>query len=303
MNILVIGGGTSSERPVSLRSAQAVYDALETNSLNIVDIYDWDGTEEWLNREVKKYDVVFPVLHGEGGEDGKIQRILERNKVAFVGTDSLRSAECIDKTATKNILRKHGIRVPKGQVVTYQQYIAHDLYNKAHVLKPVIGGSSIDTFIFPELRSRVDADIKKAFDVHHTLLVEEYITGIEITVPILVDKKLPIIEIIPPKNATFDYANKYNGKTQELCPAVHLSKDQQNEAYEIAKSVHSVMGCRHLSRTDMIVQNNEIVVLEINTMPGFTSQSLFPRAAAVFGFNMQDLTMYLVQLAYEGSNE
>ena len=303
MNILVIGGGTSSERPVSLRSAQAVYDALETNSLNIVDIYDWDGTEEWLNREVKKYDVVFPVLHGEGGEDGKIQRILERNKVAFVGTDSLRSAECINKTATKNILRKHGIRVPKGQVVTYQQYIAHDLYNKAHVLKPVIGGSSIDTFIFPELSSRVDADITKAFEVHHTLLVEEYITGIEITVPILVDKKLPIIEIIPPKNATFDYANKYNGKTQELCPAVHLSKDQQNEAYDIAKSVHSVMGCRHLSRTDMIVQNNEIVVLEINTMPGFTSQSLFPRAAAVFGFNMQDLTMYLVQLAYESSNE
>ncbi len=199
MNILVIGGGTSSERPVSLRSAQAVYDALETNSLNIVDIYDWDGTEEWLNREVKKYDVVFPVLHGEGGEDGKIQRILERNKVAFVGTDSLRSAECINKTATKNILRKHGIRVPKGQVVTYQQYIAHDLYNKAHVLKPVIGGSSIDTFIFPELSSRVDADITKAFEVHHTLLVEEYITGIEITVPILVDKKLPIIEIIPPK--------------------------------------------------------------------------------------------------------
>lgn len=302
MNVLVIGGGISSEREVSLRSAHSILKSLKKNRKHHVSMYDWDGSEKWLNDNLATFDVVFPALHGEGGEDGQIQKILENNHVAYIGTDSHNSANCIDKIKTKSILRKNGIRVPDGSTVNLNEYKKHHLYNHPHVLKPLIGGSSIDTFIFPEISNRIDSEIVQAFNTHHILLIEEFISGVEITVPILGFKSLPIIEIIPPKNATFDYKNKYNGKTQELCPAVHVSDRLQSEAGDIAEKVHKIMGCRHLSRTDMIIQNNEIIVLEINTMPGFTEQSLYPRSARVSGLDMIELTERLINLACEADH-
>jgi len=299
MRVLVVGGGISSEREVSLRSAQAIYDTLIEGKEHEPYLYDWDGTENWLLQNVSKFDVVFPALHGEGGEDGTIQKILEKNNCAFVGSGSSSSKNCIDKTKTKDVLRQNNIRVPDGKSVSYQEYLAHRLYNLPHVLKPSIGGSSIDTFIFPSISSRIDEEIEQAFTRHKYLLVEEYIIGTEITCPILIDRALPVIEIIPPKNATFDFENKYNGMTQELCPPENVNGELQAHAQEIAQKVHKIMGCRHLSRTDMIINDRDIIVLEINTMPGFTLQSLFPKSAKIAGISMAEVVDSLINAAYK----
>jgi D-alanine-D-alanine ligase len=122
------------------------------------------------------------------------------------------------------------------------------------------------------------------------MLLEELIEGTEITVPILGDQALPVIEIIPPQGKEFDYENKYNGTTQELCPPQHVSAEKQQEAQRLAEKIHKAAGVRHLSRTDIIIdENGKLWVLELNTIPGLTDQSLFPKAAAAAGINMQQL--------------
>lgn len=295
MKVLVIGGGISDERPVSLRSAAAVQKALAINYET--ELYDWDGTETWLSQNYHRFDVVFPVLHGVGGEDGQIQAILENLQCRYVGTDAEHSRLCMDKHKTRSMLMAAGVVMPEGQVLDLSQYRAYSLYDKPHVLKPVDGGSSIDTFIFPDLLKRDNNLIEQAFSKHHKLLCEQFIEGQEITAPVLEGQELPVIEIIPPEGGTFDYKNKYNGTTQELCPPQNVPEELQQQAKELAQRCHLVMGCRDLSRTDIMVSGGRLYVLEINTMPGMTDQSLFPRAALQAGLDMAQLTNYLIQRA------
>jgi D-alanine-D-alanine ligase len=301
VKVLVIGGGISPERDVSLRSSQSVHEALLKAGYESF-LYDWDGTGEWLGINARQYDVAFPVLHGTGGEDGQIQKILENINITYVGTDSINSANCIEKNTTREILASRGILVPIGAQVTYQQYRNHELFSRPHVLKPSLGGSSIDTFIFKDVLSRDLNAIELAFEKYETLLLEEYISGTEITVPILEGYTLPAIEIIPPPNKTFDYENKYNGATKELCPPEHVPVDVQKRAQKLALNVHEIMGCRHLSRTDFIIHGDKLYVLEVNTMPGFTDQSLFPRSAKVAGLEMQDLVAYIIKIARQDAH-
>ena len=132
------------------------------------------------------------------------------------------------------------------------------------------------------------------------MLLEQYIDGVEITVPMLGGKCLPIIEIHPPKNGTFDYVNKYNGATQELCPAESLSLEQQTIAKDYALKIYNDFGCRHLARIDMIVTPDNIYVLEVNTLPGMTERSLFPKSPAAIGMDFSSLVVQLVELAQKG---
>ncbi len=302
MKILVIGGGISSEREVSLRSSKAVYDALVATGQEAF-LYDWDGSEKWLVEHAGSYDQAFPILHGEGGEDGVIQGILEKIGIRYLGTDQAHSKLCIDKQQTREILTDHTITVPFGEVVTYDQYKEHPLYRKPHVLKPVDGGSSIDTYIFPDYTVRDEKAVQDSFQKMSEYLLEEYIEGIEATVPILEGYDMPVIEIIPPENGLFDYVNKYNGKTAELCPPKNIDKKVQDQMKQLAQSVHSIMGCRHLSRTDMILSKGKIYVLEVNTMPGLTAQSLFPLSAKTMGLEFERLVEVLSQIVGGDQNE
>jgi D-alanine-D-alanine ligase len=131
------------------------------------------------------------------------------------------------------------------------------------------------------------------------MLLEELIDGQEITVAVLADKVLPVIEIIPPQDAEFDYENKYNGKTQELCPPQHISEDIQKQAQELALRIHKELGLRDFSRTDIMIRRSDskLFVLETNTIPGLTDQSLLPKAAAVGGINMPTFVKMLVEAA------
>lgn len=299
MKVLLLAGGTSNERAVSLRSGEAVRQALESRGHSVV-TYDPqnEGDIATLTNDI---DVVFLALHGEGGEDGTLQAKLSELRVPYVGSDPAASKLCFDKAAYKKFLQAEDIPVVAGQVVT-EADINADIFTSPYVLKPISGGSSLDTLI---VRSPDAATTHTANDLlkkYPHMLYEPLISGVEITVGVLDDTALPIVEIIPPEGAEFDYDNKYNGKTQELCPPLHVSESRQHEAKLLAERVHELCGCRHMSRTDMIIdQSGAIHILETNTIPGLTSESLLPKMAQEAGLEMPDLIDKLVQLASQES--
>lgn len=298
-SVLVIGGGPSEEREISSLSSKAVYNALKSLTYK-VEYFDWDGSTVWLKDNLKRFDVVLPILHGEGGEDGVIQKILEDADVLFLGSKSEVSKLCFDKGLSREKMKRLGIMVPDGELVNESEYQNHPLIKQPHVLKPYNGGSSIDTYILADPKDRPAKLVAESFKKHTTMLLEQYIDGVEITVPMLGGKCLPIIEIHPPKNGTFDYVNKYNGATQELCPAESLSLEQQTIAKDYALKIYNDFGCRHLARIDMIVTPDNIYVLEVNTLPGMTERSLFPKSPAAIGMDFSSLVVQLVELAQKG---
>lgn len=297
LNVIVLSGGASSEREISLRSGAAVAEALRAKGYDVDSADPADSLEALLPR-LKAANVVFPALHGAGGEDGVLQKFLENHNIKYVGSSSQASGLCFDKTRYSKLLETHSIDQPRTALVNYEAFQISDLSKAPFVLKPNNGGSSIDTFIVHDILHTPTNAIAQAFKRYDTLLLQELIKGVEITVGVLGDKALPVIEIIPPANQDFDYENKYNGATQELCPPQHLSASVQAKAQSLARRIHELTGCNHMSRTDMIVNNkNELVVLETNTIPGLTDQSLLPKAAACSGIDMPTMVSQLVETA------
>lgn len=294
MNVLVLLGGISDEREVSLRSGNAVIEALKNKGHN-VEQYDPADGNGGLAKFIGKVDVVMPILHGHGGEDGTIQAELERLEFKYLGADSRVSKLCFDKNEFKNMLNTLSILTPRGEVVDKESYISSELKQSSYVLKPIDGGSTIDTFIIR--KSDVEKIDLEVFNRHPKMLLEELIEGSEITVPVLGSQALPVIEIIPPEGKEFDYENKYNGATQELCPPVNVSLENQATAQNLAVQIHKAAEVRHLSRTDIIIdKRNNHYVLELNTIPGLTNQSLFPKSAGVAGLNMEQLVEELLRI-------
>lgn len=294
--VIVLTGGISDEREVALRSGAAVADALK-NLGHKVKVIDYDGKIASYRDELLKADVVFPALHGKGGEDGTLQAELEKLNICYVGPDAKSSALCMDKWLYKMQIQDE-LPTPKGELVDDDTFWESDLTEKPFVLKPNDGGSSVDTFIVTN-PSKVDVvQIADAFTRNPEMLLEELINGIEITVGVLGDQALPVCEIIPPSDGGFDYANKYNGKTQELCPPRNIPAKVQKLMQQYALKAHQLCGCRDLSRTDMFMTPDEkIYVIETNTLPGMTNQSLYPKEAAAAGIKFDDLVEQLVQMA------
>jgi D-alanine-D-alanine ligase len=294
MKILVLLGGISNEREVSLRSGRSVADALKSAGHEVVE-YDPQQGYEGLAGFVAKVDCVFPILHGRGGEDGTIQAELEKLGFKYLGSDSKVSKLCFDKNAFKEVLNKLSILTPKSELVTRSSINASPLLHNPYVLKPLNGGSTLDAFIIRDPGNR-NYD-PRIFDQYELMLLEELIVGTEITVPVLGPTALPVIEIIPPEGKEFDYDNKYNGETQELCPPQHVDATKQQEAQRLAEMMHKEVGARYLSRSDMIIDHEgKIWVLELNTMPGLTERSLFPKAAQVAGMDMPQLMQKFLDL-------
>lgn len=292
---MVLGGGTSPEREVSLRSAKAVAAAARQAGFLVTEADPAEGLA--ILDGIPKETIVLPILHGSGGEDGAIQQELEKRGFAYLGADSTSSKHCFDKWFTRQTLQKAGIPIANGDLVTINTYLENPLSKVPHVLKVVHGGSSIGTLMVRDPANVEPGRIKDLFELEDEAVIEELIKGIEITVPILDKSALLPIEIRPPENAEFDYANKYNGKTQELCPPPSLNEPQIQSAQKLAEQVHATMNCRHLSRTDMIMKpDGSFVVLEINTIPGLTDQSLYPKAASVSGIDMPNLVKLLVEM-------
>jgi D-alanine-D-alanine ligase len=297
MTVLVLLGGDSPEREVSLRSGKAIANALRRSNIGVIEYDPIHGNEELL-KLVSQSDIVLPVLHGKNGEDGKIQELLESVNAQFLGSNSTVSRVCFDKVETHKILEAEGILMPKYELVTKED-TGHAIFSKPFVLKPKDGGSSLDTLVAREVSLDVIGKAKHLLSKYDSMIVEELIDGPEITVAVLGSEVLPVIAIIPPEDSEFDYNNKYNGKSKEICPVPDeiIPTKLQKEAEELALQVHILLNARHLSRTDMMIdKNGRIYVLELNTMPGMTNQSLFPIAANAVGLDMEKLVQEFIKI-------
>ncbi len=313
--VAVLRGGPSSEYDVSLQSGREVLGALRDIGYPHKDIVitkkgEWldSGIVKTPEKALEAVDVVFIALHGEYGEDGQVQRIIQRKKIPFTGSNAFTSAIAFNKELTKRSLEEHGMPMPKHRKVDrhslsrlhYDIDYIRDVMRGDLFIKPVASGSSIGARHVHN-HDTLREHLEELLALHESVLVEEYIRGREATVAVVENFRnhdlyvLPAIEIVPPASQTF-FSNevKYNGATQELCPG-RFSYAEKARLAELATLAHKALHCEHYSRTDFIVQNGEVYFLEINTLPGLTKESLFPKAAAAVGLEFKDLVQHLVE--------
>ncbi len=298
----VLMGGPSSERDVSLKSGKAVYENLKQEGFNVIPIdITTDNVSENVNLiKSKNIDCAFIALHGRFGEDGQMQELLEGLKIAYTGSGVMASELAMDKVASRSIFKENGLNVPGYKILeraTYDLNAGLDGFKLPLVIKPAAHGSSIGLSIIDK-----ENDLQKAIDLafgfDQRIIIEEYIPGREITVGVLDERALPVIEIVP-KNRFFDFEAKYrSGMTEYIVPA-QIEAGIAEESQRIALSAHRLLGCFGCSRVDMILDKNNVpFVLEVNTIPGLTSTSLLPKAAKVTGIDFTQLCVKLLQLAY-----
>lgn len=292
-------GGQSAERAISLKTGQAVYEALRRRRYNVVTI-DVDPSVPQKLR-AKKVEVAFVALHGPGGEDGTIQGMLEVMGIPYTGSGVRASAIAMHKVTAKTLLAHHGIPVPIGTVIRAEQRSLRAQGLPAGlrwpvVVKPAAQGSTIGVTIVRNPSGWRRA-LRQAFQYDPEVLVESYIAGRELTVSVLDGTALPVVEILAPAGF-YDYAAKYQkGRTQYLCPAP-LSSPLERQLRDLAVKTYRLIGCQGAARVDFRVdRRGRPYVLEVNTVPGMTETSLLPMAAAEAGFNYGALTERILSSA------
>lgn len=314
----VLRGGPSAEYDVSLRTGASVLSALEASGMYVRDIVisrtgQWlvDGFVRQPQAALAGIDVAFIALHGAYGEDGSLQRILEAFNIPYTGSQPYSSAIAMNKILTKEHVAPHNVRTAKHMLVRRSgrpdpvdtAYGIAELFGPQYFLKPLRGGSSIDTQVALDVGQLAQA-LTALLKTHEEVMVEERVIGREATVGILEDfrgerwYKMPVIEIKPAVTTTFfNYQSKYDGSTEEICPG-NFTEKERAALYEAALTAHTVLGLRHYSRSDFIVTPEGPVFLEVNTLPGLTSESLFPKAVHAVGSTYTELVQHLVQLAH-----
>ncbi|MDP2939401.1 MAG: D-alanine--D-alanine ligase [Candidatus Omnitrophota bacterium] len=301
----VLMGGPSTEREISLKSGRSVYEALNKEGLDAV-VLDFNTDEKEVILKLIKdsqIDVAFIALHGKFGEDGVLQSLLDKLGIPYTGSGVLASSLAMDKVASRELFKNNDLNVPMSEVLN-KSFLTdlNRLISKFRkfplVVKPATQGSSIGISIAKDL-SGLEKSINFAFQFDNKILIEEYILGRELTVSILDEQALPVVEIVP-KNKFFDFEAKYKSQdTQYIVPA-RISKKTQVLVQEAGLSAHSILRCSGFSRTDIILSGDEIpFILEVNTIPGLTSSSLLPKAADAVGINFTQLCLKMLCLAYE----
>lgn len=347
MKIVVLGGGISTERQVSLVSAVSVCRALRSLGHKAVFVDMFLGLEDWGGRTEEIFDApdglcgevaidteapdleavrasrrdqsasrlgkgvleacqladcVFLGLHGADGEDGKIQAALELLGVPYTGSGPLGSAMAADKAVAKRIMSSCGVRTPAWQEFRYTKAEIPALTESLPLpcaVKIVNGGSSIGVAL-PETRGELRAALDDILRWGDRVVVEEKIVGRELTVPVLGERALSPIEIVPPEGQSFDYVAKYQSgaaAAREICPAP-ITEEEKALLSEAALKIHKALGLRVYSRTDFILDaQGRAFCLEVNTLPGMTPASLIPKAAALEGMSYPELCEQIVRLS------
>jgi len=301
LKIALLMGGWSAERAVSLASGREVLRVLKEDPCYEVKVYDpKDGLKKLLAHQ-KEIDLVLPILHGPYGEDGTIQGFLELLQIPYAFSGVLASALAMDKYRSRQIFQAVGLPVPRYLVLKRGKTLKKPAQYPV-VVKPNRQGSSIGVSICQDF-AQFQKAVKEAFRYDEIVLVEEYIPGKEITVAVLDERALPVIEIVP-KKTFFDFQAKYDGTTEEIVPA-RLSLALTKKAQEYALKAHLALGCRGLSRTDMILsqKNHQFYLLELNTIPGLTKESLVPKAAKAAGLDFKALILEIIKLALKEEDE
>jgi len=305
LRLALIAGGKSSEREVSLKSGAQVYQALNKEKYDIRR-YDPLTDLERLVHDAGELDAALIIMHGRGGEDGSMQGLLDLLEIPYQGSGVLASAVAMDKELSKAIYQMAGLQVPAA--LAFHRHKAPsppEIEAKLGlpvVIKPANEGSSIGISKATTLEA-LETGLAAAFALDNRVLVEEFILGTEVTGGVLGNaslQALPLVEIIPTgKYDFFDYEAKYlPGASHEICPA-RLTPDMTKRAQECALIAHQALGCRGYSRTDMMIREQNIYVLETNTIPGMTATSLFPQGARAAGIEFPDLLDTLIALARE----
>ena len=317
--ILVALGGKSAEREISISTGKSVTFALEKLGypVSAIDIATGRFIQvpelETLEKDPKKmpevvnlplvdikrhFSLVFIAMHGKFGEDGGLQALLEEMGMKYVGSGPVASALAVNKKFSKEIFKAEGVPVLEHQIITKPDEKVN--MKLPVVVKPNDQGSSFGVSIC-ENEADLKIGIESAFKYSKEVMIEPYVKGKELTAAILDDdngeaKPLPVTEIIP-KERFFSYIAKYDGTTEEIAPA-RISTDLTKRAQELALKAHLALGCRHLSRVDMMVDTSgKIFVLELNNIPGLTAESLFPKAEKAVGKTFEQLIDHLVKIA------
>ncbi len=305
LRLALIAGGKSAEREVSLKSGEQVYQALDKNKYDIRR-YDPRDDLERLVRDAPDLDVALVIMHGRGGEDGTLQGMLDLLGIPYQGSGVLGSALGMNKELSKILYEQAGLKVSRALFFTKDEAPdPRDLQARLGlpvVIKPVNEGSSIGITKARTLQE-LEQGLEAAFSYDHRILVEEFLEGMEVTGGILGNSTLmalPLVEIVPSDQYDFfDYDAKYKpGASKEICPA-RVDEAITKKAQEIALTAHRALQCRGYSRTDMIIRDGEVYVLETNTIPGMTATSLFPQAAQAMGMKFPQLLDRLIELALE----
>ena len=293
--IAVLMGGPGSERDLSLATGRGVSKALRSAGANVVDV-DVRDEKFKLPDDV---DLAFITIHGTFGEDGQVQKILEDRGIAYTGEGVQGSELAFDKIRSKEKFREHGVTTPKWEVITAEQRPTIPL---PIVVKPPRQGSTVGVYIIKS-ESELDSALAEAAKYDRELLIEEFIAGRELTIGILGDHALPILEIIP-KSGFYDFNNKYpflnpqaGGGAEHVCPA-KIDKEKTKAIQDLALRAHRALGLQVYSRVDVLLpENGPPTLLEANTIPGMTEASLLPEAAAAAGIDYVDLCLRIIELS------
>ena len=293
-NVLVVLGGTSGERAISLESGRACIKALKKKDYKVSSFDPKIKNFNLINK--KKFDVIFNALHGRDGEDGVAQSYFEYLKIPYTHSGVISSFNAMNKLISKKIFIKNNIKTPKFVSIKKTKYKAKKLQkivsskkiNFPVVLKPINEGSSLGVVICNN-KEKLFRSFNFLLKKYDELLLEEYIGGQEIQVAVINNDPIGAIELVP-KRLFYDYKAKYTkkAKTKHLMPA-RLSKKKYNEVLNIAKKSHKVLKCRGVTRSDFKFFNNIFYLLEINTQPGMTSLSLVPEIAKFKGLTFENL--------------
>jgi len=306
LTVALLSGGISAERQVSLNSGEQVFQALDKEKYE-VRRYDPKTDIPALVADAAEIDVALIVLHGPYGEDGTVQGLLELLGIPYQGAGVLASAVAMDKYVAKQLYRQAGLNVPRDILIqrsntpqSVRQCL--DQLGLPLVVKPASGGSSVGISIVRHAGS-LQAAVDQALQFSDTVMVEAFIDGLELTVGVIGNDELealPVIEIIPDDSCDFfDYRAKYTaGVTREICPA-RIDADIARQASEMAKAAHGALCCRGYSRSDMILHDGGLYLLETNTIPGMTENSLLPLAARTAGITFSRLMDRLINLSLE----
>jgi D-alanine-D-alanine ligase len=285
----VLLGGCSAEREISLKTGHAVVQGLQQRGYDVVAI---DAAEN-LSLQLNDFEieVAFIALHGRYGEDGRVQGLLEMLKIPYTGSGVMASSVAIDKVVTKQLLSYHGLLTPDFDFIRpgdSETDLADRCVRFPLVIKPSREGSTIGISIAKE-RDDLLRGLAIAKDIDGSVLVEDFIDGRELTVSVVNERALPVIEIVA-KSGFYDYQAKYlSGDTSYLLPAP-IEADIYNAVQKTAVTACNALGCRGAARVDFMVSGQDIYCIEINTIPGMTETSLLPKAAGAAGIDFPELT-------------
>ncbi len=286
-------GGKSRERPISLQSGKACFEAIKKIGY---DVCKYDPIKN-VSKNIKKIkpDVVVNCLHGRFGEDGQIQKILEKLKVPYTHSGIKASANAMDKIKSKKIFIKNKILTPKYKIVKKISDLDKKICRFKFILKPANEGSSLGVKIFKKVSNNNLNQIKKMIKKYKILIQETYIEGKEIQTAVLGKRAIGSVEIIP-KRGFYDYKAKYfsSAKTIHLIPP-KISKKLIKKIKKIALKAHNVLECRGVTRSDFrVTKNGSVFILETNTQPGMTKLSLVPEIALKYGMSFLNLVDWMI---------